>query len=165
MKKTFSIEEIFDYVVNNGSYDELLTFLGRLHADRVQSQVLVGSNPGKWKVGKSRPDVYRREIKTFHQCAIGDAAALDFEGWYWDICRTYGGPDDGKRRYEELLSMGYHLSVGEARRMLCDEVEAEALTRYSAGGPDPCGMHGNVFKNYMKSILIDLVNKDPRLLM
>ena len=165
MKKQFENVEIFDYVVKNGSYDELLTFLGRLHADRVESQVLVGSNPGKWKEGKSLPDVYRREIKTFYQCEIGDAAALDFDYWYWDICRTYGGPDSGERRYMGLLVLGYHLSVGEARRMLCDEVEAEALTRYSAGGPDPCGMHGNVFKNYKKSILIDLVNNDPGYLM
>ena len=159
MKKTFNNSEIFDYVVKNGSYNELLTFLGRLHADRVQSQVLAGSNPDDWKVGKSRPDVYQREIYTFHDCEIGDAAAQDFEGWYWGICRRYGGPDDGKRRYEELLSMGYHLSVGEARLMFIGMVEAEAQARQSAGDPVPYD------DNYLKSILIDLVKNDPGYLM
>lgn len=165
MKKIFTNTELFDYVVKNGSYDELLTFLGRLHADRVESQVLVGSNPGKWKEGKSRPDVYRREIHTFPVCAIDNEAASDFEEWYWDICRTYGEPDSGVRRYEDLLRFGYYLSVGAARRMLCEAVETEAQARQSAGGPDPYGMHGDVYDNYLKSILIDLVNKDLRFLM
>ena len=165
MTKYFENEELFDYVVNNGSFGELLTFLGRLHADRVEFQVLAGSNPGDWKVGKSRLDVYRREIQNFHLYAIDDAAAREFENWYWGICRTYGEPDSGVRRYKELLRRGYSLSVGAARRMLLEMVEAEALARQSAGGPDPYGMHGNVYNNYLKTILIDLVNNDPRYLM
>lgn len=159
MKKIFTNTELFDYVVKNGSYNELLTFLGRLHADRVQSQVLVGSNPDDWKVGKSRPDVYRDEILDFHDCAIDDAAAREFEGWYWGICRTYGESDSGVRRYKELLDMGYHLSVGEARLMLIERVEAEALARQSAGDPV------SYDDNYLKTILIDLVNNDPGYLM
>ena len=165
MKKIFNNTELFDYVVKNGSYNELLTFLGRLHADRVQSQVLAGYNPGDWKEGKSRPDVYRREIQDFHLYAIDVAAAQDFQGWYWGICRTYGEPDSGVTRYEELLRMGYSLSVGAARLMLLEMVEAEALARQSAGGPDPFDLDGDVHDNYLKSILIDLVNNDTRLLM
>ena len=165
MKKIFNYSEIFDYVVKNGSYDELLTFLGRLHADRVQSQVLAGSNRQDWKEGKSRPDVYRREIHNFPVCEIDTEAALDFDDWYWDICRTYGGPDSGVRRYEELLRFGYYLSVGEARRMLDEAVETEALARQSAGGPVLYDLRGDVYYNYRKSILIDLVNNDPQYLM
>ena len=165
MKKIFNNTELFDYVVKNGSYDELLTFLGRLHADRVQSQVLAGSNPGKWKVGKSRPDVYRREIDKFHDCVIGEDAGWDFSDWYKDICCTYGDADSGVRRYDGLLSIGYYLSVGAAREMLRDAVETEAQARESAGGSGPFDLSEDEYDNYLKSILIDLVNNDPRFLM
>lgn len=165
MMKKFNTKEIFDYVVKNGSYNELLTFLGRLHADRVQSQVHVSFHLSDWKVGESLPDVYECEIQTFDDYAIDNEAASDFEDWYWDICRTYGEPDSGESRYEGLLSIGYYLSVGAARLMLIERVEAEAQARQSAGGPDPYDMHGDVHDNDLKSILIDLVNNDPQFLM
>lgn len=169
MKKIFNNTELFDYVVNNGSYDELLTFLGRLHADRVQSQVLVGYHPGEWKEGKSRLDVYQRGIQNFHDCEIDNEAASDFNDWYWDICRTYGEPDSGVSRYDGLLSIGYYLSVGAAREMLRETVKTEAQARQSAGGP--VSYDGFLYDdipyddNYLKSILIELVNNDPRYLM
>ncbi len=165
MKTIFTNTELFDYVVKNGSYNELLTFLGRLHADRVQSQVLVGYHLDDWKVGESLTDVYWCEIYTFHDCAIDDAAARDFNDWFWNICREYGDADSGVRRYEGLLSIGYYLSVGAARRMLCDMVETEAQARESAGGPGPFDLPEDEYDNYLKYILIDLVNNDPGYLM
>ena len=165
MKKIFTNTELFDYVVKNGSYDELLTFLGRLHADRVEFQALVGSIPGKWKVGKSRPDVYRREILKFRICTIGEDAGWGFSDWYKDICCTYGDADSGVRRYDGLLRFGYYLSVGEARRMLDEAVETEALARQSAGGPVLYDQPEDEYDNYLKTILIDLVNNDPGYLM